>query len=619
VDLSIGVRNAMSAVLDKMTSDRTESIDLVAISTTLATNAIVEGEGARTCLMLIGQPESILERSRLGNAVGDDYVVRIQGGHSASGEQQQELDRDEILIQANAHRRKVQSFAIASYFAVRNPAHEIAAQELVTNATSLPVSLSHELSSSLDAPRRALTTLFNARLIPLLRELIESVQSEMDKRKIPATLMVVQGDGSLVEADTALHRPVETILSGPAASVNGARYLSHVDNALVSDIGGTTTDIAVIRNGLPEIDSNGATVAHWRTMVRAVRVHTVGLGGDSEVSFDENNEIILGPRRAIPLTLGAVEFPVIENSLAESLRQPPHRLDGEFALRIRHLEGQPAELTGIEQDTWDMLAAGPCTLERLFSNPRRESALSRLRQRGLATRIGFTPTDAAHVVGLQDHLNANIARLGANVWARRADHSDAGTFSQSVIYALGQQSARALTEAALMTEKSTPAKLDKWFLQRSFNADSSKLLQPSLSLRYPVIGIGAPAASFYPEITRLLNTSALIPENAHVCNAVGAVVSGILRTIDMLITSPAEGLYRLHSPEGISDYPDRQQATDVACEIGNRLAMAAAEAAGARDIELEQSIHHEVARAADGTETYIEGRISVAATGEPDI
>jgi len=618
-DLAIGIRDAMSMVLDKTDTARTESIELVAISTTLATNAIVEGEGARTCLILIGQPEAILERSKLGAAVGDDYVIRIAGGHSASGEPQQDLDSETLIRELEVHSQKVQSFAIASYFAVRNPAHEIAAQKLITETTGLPVSLSHELSSSLDAPRRALTTLFNARLIPLLRELIKSVRSEMDTRKIKAALMVVQGDGSLVEAGTALLRPVETILSGPAASVNGARYLARIDDALISDIGGTTTDIAVIRNGLPEIDNDGATVAQWRTMVRAVRVHTVGLGGDSEVSLDDRNEIVLGPRRAIPLTLAAREFSVIEDALTESLRHAPHRLDGEFAVRIRQLDGQPTELTTIEQETWDLLSAGPCSLERLFANPRRESALARLRRRGLITRIGFTPTDAAHVTGLQNHLNTTIASLGAEIWARRCHYSDAQVFSKRVIFSLNQQSGRALTEAALMTEKVPPEKLDEWFVQRSFNPESDRLLRASLSLSLPVVGIGAPAASFYPQVAELLKTSAVIPDNAQVCNAVGAVVSGVLRTVDMLITSPTEGLYRLHSPEGISDHDDRQQATDHGCEIGRRLANAAALAAGARDIRLEQSVHHEVARGADGTETYIEGRISVAATGEPDI
>lgn len=621
-DLAIGVRAAMALVLREVSETQSALPDLVAISTTLATNAIVEGEGARSCLILIGQPDNILERANLGNAIGDDYVVRVDGGHQASGEQAVALDAEAIDDVVSDYADRVQSFAVASYFAVRNPAHELQARELLAAHSRLPVSLSHELSSSLDAPRRALTTLFNARLIPLLRELIQSVQEEMDKRQIDVPLMVVQGDGSLVQARTALLRPVETILSGPAASVTGARYLAGVDDALISDVGGTTTDIAVIRNGLPNIDNDGATVADWRTMVRAVRVHTVGLGGDSEVSCGDNNQPLLGPRRAIPLTLAAGEFSEIDEQLNKQLKQavesPGMRIDGEFAVRVRHLDGLPSELSSIELETWEMLADGPCALSRLFANPRRESALSRLRRRGLATRIGFTPTDAAHALGLQNHLDQKTATVAAQLWSRRFDHADSKTFCETVLRCFYQQSAQALTEAALMIEKRPPPPLDQWFIDRSFNPNDEEILQTSLTLQRPVIGIGAPAATFYPDIARLLNTEAIVPQNAEVCNAVGAVVSGVLRTVDLLITSPQEGLFRLHSPEGISDHTDQQQATDTAIEIGSRLARFAAENSGACDVSLEQQVHHEVARAPDGTETYIEGRISIVATGRPD-
>ncbi len=620
-DLAVGVRAAMALVLTELGEAQSTALELVAISTTLATNAIVEGEGARTCLILIGQPDNILDRANLGNALGDDHVERVAGGHQASGEPATDLDTDAINDTVDRYSGRVESFAVAGYFAVRNPAHEVKARELIAARSGLPVSLSHELSSNLDAPRRALTTLFNARLIPLLRELIQSVQDEMNKRAINAPLMVVQGDGSLVQADTALHRPVETILSGPAASVTGARYLAGIDDAMISDVGGTTTDIAVIRNGLPRIDNDGATVADFRTMVRAVRVHTVGLGGDSETGQGDDNAITLGPRRAIPLTLASGEYAGLiqdlKSQLVKAQQSDGGRVDGEFAVRIRHLDSMPTELSAIELETWEMLADGPCPLARLFVNPRRESALTRLRRRGLVTRIGFTPTDAAHALGLQNHLDREAANTAAKLWAIRFGFDDSDRFCRAVLRCFYQQSARALTDAAIMMEKSPPPSIDSWFVHRSFNPADDELLQASLTLNRPVVGIGAPAATFYPQIAELLHTTAVVPPDAQVCNAVGAVVSGVLRTVDILITSPQEGLYRVHSPQGISDHADHLTATETAVDIGNRLATAAAEAAGARDVGLEQQIHHEVAHAADGTQTYIEGRISIVATGQP--
>ena len=114
--------------------------------------------------------------------------------------------------------------------------------------------------------------------------------------------MVVRGDGALISAQKAKERPIETILSGPAASIVGARWMTGRDHALVSDIGGTTTDIALLRDGQPQIDPAGAQVGPYRTMVEAVAMRTTGLGGDSEVHLRSEGlagGVTLGPRRLL--------------------------------------------------------------------------------------------------------------------------------------------------------------------------------------------------------------------------------------------------------------------------------------------------------------------------------
>ena len=201
-------------------------------------------------------------------------------------------------------KQEVTGFAVCAYFAVRNPEHEIAVRDLVRRETGLPVTCSHELSAKLNGPRRALTTVLNARLIAMIDRLVAATEGFLDRSGIHAPLMVVRGDGALVSAAFARHRPIETILSGPAASLVGARHMTGLDNAIVSDIGGTTTDVAVLDKGRPRLDPNGATVGGFRTMVEAVAMHTFGLGGDSEVSLDDNAMvpgIKLGPRRLVPL------------------------------------------------------------------------------------------------------------------------------------------------------------------------------------------------------------------------------------------------------------------------------------------------------------------------------
>ena len=99
--------------------------------------------------------------------------------------------------------------------------------------------------------------------------------------------MVVKGDGSLIDAEMAIERPVETILSGPAASVVGAHHHADIEEAFVIDMGGTTTDVIPMRDGRPALNPEGARIGDLRVMVEAIDAHTVGLGGDSEVALDE--------------------------------------------------------------------------------------------------------------------------------------------------------------------------------------------------------------------------------------------------------------------------------------------------------------------------------------------
>jgi N-methylhydantoinase A/oxoprolinase/acetone carboxylase beta subunit len=123
----------------------------------------------------------------------------------------------------------------------------------------------------------------NARLINLLDRLVAATESIMAERGLTCPLMVVKGDGSLLQADYARSRPVETVLSGPAASLAGAAFLAGTTTAMVADIGGTTTDIALLQNGAPRLKADGALVGGWQTMVEAADIRTCGLGGDSEV------------------------------------------------------------------------------------------------------------------------------------------------------------------------------------------------------------------------------------------------------------------------------------------------------------------------------------------------
>ena len=232
----------------------------------------------------------------------------------------------------------VSAFAVAGQFAVRNPEHELAAARLIAERTGRPVSASHQLSAKLGGPKRALTALLNARLIGMIDGLITRAETQMQQMGITAPMMVVRGDGALVSAAQARAAPIETILSGPAASIVGARWLTGATHALVSDIGGTTTDVAVLRDGQPGLDPQGARVGPYRTMVEAVAMRTTGLGGDSEVHFLSEGlagGVHLGPRRVIPISLAATRAPGLVHAALDGQPCAPQPLRTRWAFLPR--------------------------------------------------------------------------------------------------------------------------------------------------------------------------------------------------------------------------------------------------------------------------------------------
>ncbi|MBS3783000.1 MAG: hydantoinase/oxoprolinase family protein, partial [Anaerolineae bacterium] len=316
-DLAIGIERAIVAALEAVLGREAvtpEDVHLVALSTTLATNAIVEGQGRSVGLLLIGYDQELVRQYELERELATDHLVYLQGGHDVVGEEAELLDEQAAREAILDWKDVVEGFAISGFFGVYNPAHELRVKALVQSLTDLPVTCGHELTTRLDSVRRATTAALNAQLIPLLHELIAAVRETLDRIGVSAPLMVVKGDGSLVRAGWAMERPIETILSGPAASVVGAWHLGGRHDVWTVDVGGTTTDIAVLNDGRPRLNPHGAHVGGWRTMVEAADVHTVGLGGDSHVRLN-GSSLAIGPQRVIPLCLLATQHPGIVDKL----------------------------------------------------------------------------------------------------------------------------------------------------------------------------------------------------------------------------------------------------------------------------------------------------------------
>lgn len=642
-DLALGVSEAFEKIID----DNAGAIRLVSLSTTLATNALVEGQGSPVCLLLAGFPEKSLDRARLREALAGDPTAFVGGGHSALGSEQAPLDLAAVRAAISEHSGKVAAFAVAGYFGARNPDHEIRIRDTVRELTGMPVTCAHELSSNLDAPRRALTTVLNARLIPFLQSLILSVESTLDRLGIAAPLMVVKGDGSLMASATALTRPVETVLSGPAASVVGAQVLaatetgSELPEMIISDIGGTTTDIALLRGGRPVLNPDGAVVGGWRTMVEAVAVHTVGLGGDSEVRFypphaaknGAGGGITVGPRRALPLSLLIHQHPDLLNILArQAERLEPVEEAGRFALRLRKLDTGETGLNRYEHEVWERLADGPAALEDLYAEHHLARPVQRLIERGLVIHAAFTPSDAAHVLGRHDTWNADAARLGAELGAAKMGRArDAQAIASDVIGEVGRLSAETIAAAVLADETGadllTPGPTARILLDKALGRASGKtseaakasLIDVKLALTAPLVGIGAPAETYYPDVAQRLGADLIVPKHAGVCNAVGAVAGGISQTVVVTVTSPNDMVFRVHHEGGVKDFPDAERACAHAEGLAREQADAGARTAGAEAVEVTLDREDKTADIGGGTTVFLESRITATAHGRPRI
>jgi N-methylhydantoinase A/oxoprolinase/acetone carboxylase beta subunit len=437
--------------------------------------------------------------------------------------------------------------------------------------------------------------------------------------------MVVKGDGSLVRAEWATQRPVETILSGPAASVVGAWHLAGRRDGWVADVGGTTTDIGALRDGRPLLNDEGAAVAGWRTMVEAVDVHTAGLGGDSHVRLDAEGRLLIGPRRAVPLCLLASEHPGVKAELRRQLDDGLGRRPaavGEFLTLGRPVT---APLTEVDAALLAELAGGPLAFLALDER-KRVGSLRRLRAdaletQGLVRRAAFTPTDALHVLARFTRWDAEASRLAATLLARRAGAS-VEVFCERVVTGVVQ---RATTELVSKACEDAGVRADwegqpvaGFLLRRALDGRDAGGLRCALTLPGPLVGIGAPVTAYLPQVADLLHTELVIPPHAEVANAVGAVAGGIVQRRRALISPlPGEGSVRLHLPDGVHDFERLEAAVAHAQAVVLPWVEGLAVQAGAEQVVAQMTRQDQIAIDSRGGEVYLGTELTFTATGRP--
>jgi N-methylhydantoinase A/oxoprolinase/acetone carboxylase beta subunit len=288
--------NSVLSALTAITADiNPEEINRIVLSTTLTTNAIVQNKVPSVAMIVSSGPGIDPEFFRT-NA---NYFV-VSGSIDHRGREIEPIDVNEInAIASRLKDEDIQYIGVVGKFSVRNPKHELQLSEML-NKSFNKVFMGHRISGNLNFGRRVATTFLNASVYPIHKDFFHAVQKSLTSKGLRLPLRLLKADGGNMKFESSIEYPAQTILSGPAASVMGAlAFGSEDEDTLVMDIGGTTTDLAVLIGRAPVLDPLGIELASYKTLIRSLETLSIGLGGDSVVKVKDGN-VIIGPERLGP-------------------------------------------------------------------------------------------------------------------------------------------------------------------------------------------------------------------------------------------------------------------------------------------------------------------------------
>lgn len=503
--LSIGTAATLRSLLEE-SGIQPGQVESLVISSTLATNSVVENKGARVALLVIGYVRHF--------KLPVKAVIYIKGGHTIVGEEEQPLDLDYLVEIVSNLKNEVDAYGVCSAMSIKNPAHELVAEKAISMLDPKPVFCSHRASSEAGMRERAATAGLHAKLMPIMDQYISGVNQAMDELGLTCPMLVVGGNGTTKEAQEAVLHAGSTVASGPACTAHFGSSHS-TEDALVIDIGGTTTDIAMLKNGTPILAHEGCRIGLWHTHVEAVDMVTGGIGGDSHTVLTNDSKLQIGPARVVPLAM-CDDIPSAADWLGTGeeskllvgyLTQSSKRENVEDFI-TRHKGVTPARLrkeTGI----------GGVTLEK---------ELERLTREQRIYECGFTPTDALHVLGIINIGSSEKSRAGAKRLGALAG-MDAEAFSRKVLKQTEEQIETLILDYVIHHYWGNS--LTGFLSERN----AHPVLGLNFSLKIPLIGIGAAAPFLLEGVARRLGTSVSFPENGEVGNAMGAALLGLRKSL----------------------------------------------------------------------------------------
>jgi len=569
--LQIGIGKA----LDGLPQALVREAETVSLSTTLATNACLEDKGSRCNLVIFGLTEELVQRFKITENYGIPLkqVLCIDTHGSADGLIVDLPDWDALVRDHGDWLQDADVLACSELYSGTNGAPaEKGFKALMDARFGIRTVCAAELTDELNVIARGATAMLNARLLPIINDFISAILADLTARGCRGQVVVVRSDGSRMNAESTLNKPVETILSGPASSVLAGKAFCPTGNYVTVDMGGTTTDVSVVIDGRPAPARGGIRLGPWRTTVQGIFASPFALGGDTQIWMEDKNYTLrLGTRRVKSLCSAAAEWPEIREMLrriVEVREKHINRFPLHEVLYLLRRPERPEMYSAAERHLIDVLADGPMLLEDMEARAGFDLyrfSTERLESEGILMRCGLTPTDFMHIRGDYNEFDREASVLAARyllaALAREDTEEELMRLCDEVYDAVEERMYCNLVH--ILLRQRYPGSFEgalnpqlEFLIRQSWQERSSgtnTFVSQFFRTGMTLVGVGAPIHLFLPEVAKALGAECILPEHHDVANAVGALHARLNAAVRIEITQmqDANGLYYIaHLPTG---------------------------------------------------------------------
>ena len=385
--VSTGIVQALKSLMEKYSIQNSE-IELISHSTTQAVNALLEGDTAKVGIIGMGvglEKSNVIKRTNVKNVqLAPNKYLHTCYRFLDTSKYLDDKEVEQAIVELKEEGAEV--IVISEAYGVDDPSNE----RFVMEKSDIPATAGHELTGIYGLEIRTLTAAINAGILPKATSTARFVESAVRNEKITAPVLIMKGDGGVTDMSTFRSKPIITVLSGPAASVAGALLHLRIIDGLFIEVGGTSTNVCVIKDGRPEV--RYVTIMQHPTCIRSLDVRVAGVAGGSLVRWSGRKITDVGPRSAHVAGLPYSCFTATEE------------LEGGQIITFRPKEGDPIDYVAIESAGGKRFAiTNTCAANALGLVPdgdyaKANQASAKMALSILASRLGTTMEQAATII-----------------------------------------------------------------------------------------------------------------------------------------------------------------------------------------------------------------------------